>query len=203
MGMVTLVQQPDDNHQYQKEQDLAVGIAESHAVNKFHDEAAHSVREIAVVAPGNYSVEDSSTHCSDVNDEEKETDDEEINSWTTNLPISSTIVQQHQVVATTSGDIVLPNADPSNFGDVCVKNSTNVHLGNKTFYKGPVTIKQFVYTNPTPIQDEDKLNASRASDVISNLSTSKDDRAANSPIFSQNTELNKGNSQLHKSFRFF
>jgi len=208
MGMVTLVQQQqqtlDGNHQCQKEQEPAVVSVESHAVDKFRSEAAHSARETAVVAPGNDSVGDSSTQCSDVDDEdeEEETDTEEGSGWITNLPISSTIVQQHQAVASTNGGIVLPNADPANFGDVCVKNSTNVHLGNKTFYKGPVTIKQFVYTNSTPIQDEDKLNASRASDVISNLSTSKDDRAANSPIFSQNTELNKGNSQSHKSFRF-
>jgi len=195
MGMVTLVQQPDDNHQYQKEQDL-VETAESHAVDKFHDEAAQSVREIAIVAPGKYSVEDSSTHCSNVEDEEEETDDEESDSWTTNLPISSTIVQQHQMVATTSSDIVLPNADPSNFGDVCVKNSTNVHLGNKTFYKGPITIKQFVYTNSTPIQKADELDASRGSDVnISDTSTSENDGSTNQSIFPQNTKLNKGNSQ--------
>lgn len=204
MGMVTLAQQQQptlDGHQCQKDQDhvnSAVVSAENHAVDKFHGEAAHSVRETAVVAPGNSSVGDSSTQCSDVDDdEEEETDVEEGGSWITNLPVSSTIVQQHQAVATTNGDVVLPNADPSNFGDVCVKNSTNVHLGNKTFYKGPVTIKQFVYTNPTPVQDAGKLDVNCASEVnISALSTSKDNGAANGPIFPQNTELTKGNNQL-------
>lgn len=203
MGMVTLVQQQQqtlDDHQCQKEQDHANGAvvsAESHAVEKFCGEAACSARETAVVAPGNGSVGDSSTQCSDVDDdEEEETDVEEGGGWIANLPVSSTIVQQHQAVATTNGDVVLPNADPSNFGDVCVKNSTNVHLGNKTFYKGPVTIKQFVYTNPTPVQDADKLESSRVSDVnISDLPTSKDDGASNRPIFPQNTELIKGNSR--------
>ncbi|XP_011642065.1 peptidoglycan-recognition protein LC-like [Pogonomyrmex barbatus] len=201
--MVTLVQQQqqtlDNNHQCQKEQDHANAVvsAESHAVDKFHDEAARSEREIAVVAPGNASVGGSSTQCSDVDedDEEEETDIEEGGGWITNLPISSTIVQQHQSVTTANGDVVLPNADPSNFGDVCVKNSTNVHLGNKTFYKGPVTIKQFVYTNPIPIKDETisgKFDADRVSDVkISNLSTSKNDEATNQSIFPQNTESNK------------
>lgn len=202
--MVTLVQQQqqtlDGNHQCQKEQDYAndaVVTAESHAVEKFRGEATCSARETAVVAPGNGSVGDSSTQCSDVDDdEEEETDVEEGGSWITNLPVSSTIVQQHQAVATTNGDVVLPNADPSNFGDVCVKNSTNVHLGNKTFYKGPVTIKQFVYTNPIPVQDADKLDSSHVSDItISDLPTSKDDGASNRPIFPQNTELNKGNNR--------
>lgn len=201
MGMVTLVQQQQqtlDDHQCQKEQDHANGAVvsvESHAVEKFRGEAACSARETAVVAPGNGSVGDSSTQCSDVDDdEEEETDVEEGGGWIANLPVSSTIIQQHQ--ATANGDVVLPNADPSNFGDVCVKNSTNVHLGNKTFYKGPVTIKQFVYTNPTPVQDTDKLESSCVSDVnISDLPTSKDDGASNRPIFPQNTELIKGNNR--------
>ncbi|XP_011698087.1 PREDICTED: peptidoglycan-recognition protein LC-like, partial [Wasmannia auropunctata] len=205
MGMVTLAQQQqqtlDGNHQCQKEQNHVNGAAvsaESHAVDKFRGEAARSARETAVVAPGNGSAGDSSTQCSDVDDddEEEETDVEEDGSgggWITNLPVSSTIVQQHQAVATTNGDVVLPNADPSNFGDICVKNSTNVHLGNKTFYKGPVTIKQFVYTNPISVQDVDnKFDVSRASDVnVSHLSTNKNEEVSNGSIFPQNTELNK------------
>ncbi|XP_019884468.1 peptidoglycan-recognition protein LC isoform X2 [Camponotus floridanus] len=205
MGMVTLVQQQqqqtaDDNHQYQKEeQDCSNGAVVSaervHAVDKFHGEVARSAKETAVVVPGNGSVGDSSTQCSDIDDdddeEEEETDVEQDGEWITNLPVSSTIVQQHQAVATANGDVVLPNADPSNFGDVCVKNSTNVHLGNKTFYKGPVTIKQFVYTNPIPIQEVKKFEASVSDVNLSDLSMNKGDEATNGPIFPQNTELNK------------
>jgi len=33
-----------------------------------------------------------------------------------------------------------------NFGNIVVNSSSDVHFGNKTFYNGPVTIKQFVYT---------------------------------------------------------
>lgn len=194
--MVTLVQQQqtsDDNHQYQKEQDhiSSVVSVESHAVDKYHGEVGRLARETAIV-PGNGSVGDSSTQCSDIDDDddEEETDAEVNGGWLTNLP--STIVQQHQAVATANGDVVLPNADPSNFGDVCVKNSTNVHLGNKTFYKGPVTIKQFVYTNPTSIQDE----GSCVSDIkVSDSSTNKNDGATDRPILPQNTELNKGDSR--------
>jgi hypothetical protein len=32
------------------------------------------------------------------------------------------------------------------FGNIVVNSSSDVHFGNKTFYNGPVTIKQFVYT---------------------------------------------------------
>lgn len=201
--MVTLVQQQqqtvDDNHQHQKEQDCSNGAASVervHAVDKFHGEVAKPAKETAVVVPGNGSVGDSSTQCSDIDDadeeEEEETDVEQDGGWITNLPVSSTLVRQHQ--ATTNGDVVLPSADPSNFGDVCVKNSTNVHLGNKTFYKGPVTIKQFVYTNPIPIQEANKFEGN-VSINISDLSTNKDDEVANESIFPQNTELNKGNNR--------
>jgi hypothetical protein len=31
------------------------------------------------------------------------------------------------------------------FGNIVVNSSSDVHFGNKTFYNGPVTIKQFVY----------------------------------------------------------
>jgi len=139
----------------------------------------------------------SSTHCSDVDDDINEEEEMSIEEgWIRNLPISSTIVQQYQTVATTNGDIVLPNADPSNFGDVRVKDSTNVHLGNKTFYKGQITIKQFIYTNPTSIQDAGIFDADRVCNVnVPDLSSSKNDGAASGPIFPQSTELNKGNRQ--------
>jgi len=33
-----------------------------------------------------------------------------------------------------------------NFGNIVVNSSSDVHFGNKTFYNGPVTIRQVVYT---------------------------------------------------------
>nr|XP_012232492.1 PREDICTED: peptidoglycan-recognition protein LC-like isoform X2 [Linepithema humile]XP_012232493.1 PREDICTED: peptidoglycan-recognition protein LC-like isoform X2 [Linepithema humile] len=193
--MVTLVQQQqtsDDDHQCQKEQEHVSVVlpVENHTVDKYQGEVGRLASETVVVVPGNGSVGDSSTQCSDIDDDddEEETDAEVSGGWLTNLPVPSTIVQQHQAVATANGDVVLPNADPSNFGDVCVKNSTNVHLGNKTFYKGPVTIKQFVYTNPTSIQDE----GSCVSDAnVSDSSANKNDGTTDRPVLSQNTELNK------------
>lgn len=34
-----------------------------------------------------------------------------------------------------------------NFGNLAITNSSDVHIGNKTYYQGPVTIKQILYTN--------------------------------------------------------
>ncbi|XP_024879125.1 uncharacterized protein LOC112460242, partial [Temnothorax curvispinosus] len=196
MDTVALVQQQkqalDGDHQGKREQDHVNGTvvsAESHAVNRFSRGTERSARKTAVVAPGSGSIGDSSTQCSDVNDdadEEEETDVEE-GGWITNLPVSSTIVQRQPAFATTNGDIVLPNADQPAFGDVRVQYSKNVRLINQTCYNGPITLKQqFVCTNPTPNQD-----ASRASNNTSDLSTSKDNGAPNGCVFPQNTKLNK------------
>lgn len=37
------------------------------------------------------------------------------------------------------------NNDVPNIGSIAVQNSSDITFGNKTFYQGPVTIKQFVY----------------------------------------------------------
>ncbi|XP_071564591.1 modular serine protease-like isoform X2 [Temnothorax nylanderi] len=173
-----------------------VASAEGHAVDRFRGEAGCSTKEIAVVAPDD-SDGDSSTQCSDViNDgnEEEETDVEESGAggWIMNPPVS-TIVQQHQAFDTTNGYIALPNPDSSNFSDVRVKDSSNVHLGNEVNYNGPVTIhvNHVVYTNPTPNQDAIELDVICPSDNISDLSTNKDNGAPNGCIFPQNTKLNK------------
>ncbi|XP_071640057.1 uncharacterized protein [Temnothorax longispinosus] len=202
----TLVQQQHqtldgNHHQGQKKQDNVNGTiesAEGHAVDRFRGEAQCLVKEIAVVASDNDSVRDSSTQCSDVIDdhnEEEETDVEESGAggWIMNPPVS-TIVQQHQAFDTGNGYIALPNSDSSNFGDVRVKDSSNVHLGNEVNYHGPVTIhvnQQFVYTNPTPNQDAIELDVINASDNIADSSTSQDNEIPNASIFPQNTELNK------------
>lgn len=39
------------------------------------------------------------------------------------------------------------NQEVPSFGNISVINSNEVHFGNKTFYHGPVTIKQFLYAN--------------------------------------------------------
>lgn len=51
-----------------------------------------------------------------------------------------------QNVETPNG-AVLPSVDPAVFGEVNIQNSSHLHLGNRTFYNGPVTIKQFYSRN--------------------------------------------------------
>lgn len=41
----------------------------------------------------------------------------------------------------------LTNNDQANFGNIAVTKSTDIHIGNKTVYQGPVTIKQFLYAS--------------------------------------------------------
>ncbi|XP_024884695.1 peptidoglycan-recognition protein LC-like, partial [Temnothorax curvispinosus] len=174
-----------------------VESAEGHAVDKFRGEAGCSMKEIAVVAPDNDSVRDSSTQCSDVIDndnEEEETDVEEngAGGWILNPPVS-TIVQQHHAFDTTNGYIALPNPDSSNFSNVRVKDSSKVHLGNEVNYNSPVTIhvNHVVYTNSNPNQNASKHDASSAFDNTPDLSTSKDNEAPNGCTYPQNTNLNK------------
>lgn len=47
---------------------------------------------------------------------------------------------------------------PPAFGNVSITNSTDVHFGNKTYYQGPVTIKQVLY--PESVNENSaKLNS--------------------------------------------
>lgn len=49
---------------------------------------------------------------------------------------------------TVNNSVVLFDEPPKNqlaFGNVAITNSSDVHFGNKTYYQGPVTIKQFLY----------------------------------------------------------
>ncbi|XP_076649793.1 peptidoglycan-recognition protein LC [Halictus rubicundus] len=163
MGMVTLVQQHQqtEQDQYQKDRDLSnrTVVIECHEPEDCCAETTESPKDTALVIHGGDSLASSSTQCSEVendDEEEEEETDTEDDEWIPDLPVPA-VLQQHQQVTTADGNLVLPNADVSNFGEVRVKNSSNVHLGNKTFYKGPVTIKQFVYTNPVPIQANDAI----------------------------------------------
>ncbi|XP_045464972.1 peptidoglycan-recognition protein LE-like isoform X2 [Harmonia axyridis] len=49
------------------------------------------------------------------------------------------------------GAVVLQRAEQGEtcptFGNICISNGSDIHFGNKTFYQGPVTIKQFVLTD--------------------------------------------------------
>ncbi|XP_078042315.1 peptidoglycan-recognition protein LC isoform X2 [Augochlora pura] len=158
--MVTSVQQHQETDGNRCQTDIQEPtncdiVIECHEPEDCREETT-SPKDIALIIPGGDSIASSSTQCSEVgndddDDEEEETDTED-DEWIPDIP-APIVLQQQQQVTTADGNLVLPSADPSNFGEVRVKNSTNVHLGNKTFYKGPVTIKQFVYNNPISIQE--------------------------------------------------
>ncbi|KAI4489634.1 hypothetical protein M0802_010944 [Mischocyttarus mexicanus] len=128
----------------------------------------------------------------DDDEDENDTDFEE-EKWTKDLPVSTVVRHQQQIVVP-NGNVVLPNADPSTFGDICVKNSTNVHLGNKTLYKGPVTIRQFIYSNPTSVDDKGttEYDGPRTSDAnASDTSLGKTGNGLSRPILSQKSDYER------------
>lgn len=198
MGMVTVQEheQTSNENQYLKNRNQINNASIEDRDNKnCRGEIVHSSIDTAISVVGNGSLAGSSTQCSNIEDdsEDDETDIDE-GDWVPDLPIPT--VFQHQEVITTDGNVVLPNADVPNFGDVRVKNSTNVHLGNKTFYKGPVTIKQFVYTNPTSIQESDTVQSYNVQISNANtfdLSTAKENSSKNNSSLSQHPNLDNGN----------
>lgn len=129
----------------------------------------------------------SSTQYSDVDS----LDGDESGSWSNDLNIP-TALQQHF-----DNGVALPISEVPSFGDVCVKNSANVHFGNKTFYNGPVTIKQIVYANPTVSENgynEDSLNYPAdkvprgASNFARNGSSRTSSRTPTKPLDSETVE---------------
>ncbi|CAL7940318.1 unnamed protein product [Xylocopa violacea] len=192
--MVTLVQQQQqpipDGSRYQKEQDHGSNDStENRDIGNSRSEVAHTTKSAPVPVPGNGSVTGSSTQCSDVDDvddDEDETDIEE-GEWVPDLPLPA-LFQQQQVV-TAEGNAVPLNTDPTSFGDIRIKNSTNVHLGNKTFYNGPVAIKQFVYTTPTAIQGLSTVK--NDNDQARDANTATEQSTANNSIVTENTCFSK------------
>ncbi|GJQ76920.1 putative animal peptidoglycan recognition proteins homologous to Bacteriophage T3 lysozyme [Trypoxylus dichotomus] len=92
-------------------------------------------------------------------DEEEEEEEDDDNSSTT----SSTLPYEQcddNARDDGGGDGAMVLADPGQdrspcFQNIEVTNSRDVHFGNKTYYQGPVTIKQILYTNP----NSDSLNS--------------------------------------------
>ncbi|XP_043477831.1 peptidoglycan-recognition protein LC-like [Leptopilina heterotoma] len=112
---------------------------------------------------------DESTSSSDV-EEDLEEDVLRDRGWVSEIPSAP----QNCEIGTANG-IPLPSVEAPCFGDVCVKNSNNVHLGSKTFYKGPVTIKQFVYSNSEYKKDDELEDSEKRDSVRSqNISQTSD-----------------------------
>jgi hypothetical protein len=112
------------------------------------DDRLKALTDSAVDDSGESLFISSSTLTSDAEDEDEPLDALKDKGWMDEAPKSSSPLE-HEM----NGQ-VLPINNPSDFGDVCIKNSSNVHLGSRVFYKGPVTIKQFVYTNSATVSDD-------------------------------------------------
>lgn len=70
-----------------------------------------------------------------------------------------------------------------NIGSIALQNSTGITFGNKTFYQGPVTIKQFLYDNnkwkPTV---QGNVNPAFASGSTTNLDRQPNNETGKVPI---------------------
>lgn len=66
-------------------------------------------------------------------------------------------------------EVTTPDQSLGNFGNIVVKNSSEVQFGNNTYYQGPVVIKQFMYNNGA---DDPKLCVE---DGVANLTYSVSD----------------------------
>ncbi|KAF5283534.1 hypothetical protein FQA39_LY17314 [Lamprigera yunnana] len=81
------------------------------------------------------------------------------------LSRSSDLDEEQDSVSVTTSDtdsernevIQSYNEQQPTFGNIKVENSTDIHFGNKTYYQGPVTVKQILYAKPElPIVGENK-----------------------------------------------
>lgn len=91
----------------------------------------------------------------DDDDGEEDSESEKSDRWIRRKVVTTRVQHDANSDGGEGQAVVLPNLDDTTFGQVCITNSSNVHVGNTNFYKGPVTIKQFVYTNAYPVQDKE------------------------------------------------
>lgn len=127
---------------------------------------------------------DESTDSSDM-EEDLEEDDLRERGWMSEIPSARSPGDSPVCEIGTANGLALPTVEAPCFGDVCVKNSSNVHLGSKTFYKGPVTIKQFVYSN-SEYKKDDELDDDEKRDSVPSQNISQTSEA---PL---NSEFVKG-----------
>ncbi|XP_011313843.1 uncharacterized protein [Fopius arisanus] len=152
-------------------------------ISKISDTATSQSPIVSYKDDGSHGVP--SAQCSDVEndvDSVQIDDCEELGGWMTNLPVSSV---EHE----TSNGQVLPSLDKTTFGQVCISSSNHVRVGNTTLYKGPVTIKQFVYANSASPESGELRNGKRLSDV--NCNEGSNVTNSTTPIFPPSREYDK------------
>ncbi|KAF5295491.1 hypothetical protein FQR65_LT10479 [Abscondita terminalis] len=85
--------------------------------------------------------------------------------------------------------------DNPTFGNIQVKNSTDIHFGNKTYCQGPVTIKQIVYASPEAHNGAENKNNSIVFDV-SNLSKDNLGFVPDNNVSKIKSDSNKNNEEF-------
>lgn len=106
----------------------------------------------------------------------------------------------------TKNELVLAedlNRERPSFGNIAVTNSTDVHFGNKTYYQGPVTIKQFLYANPNAsisdvVSDSSGENRLAIKDDDFVLDSVPDNLGKDNPVFISDSSGLKLNNDIDK-----
>lgn len=135
----------DNNTNYKNSLDESlkskVNAAENNNSNNLFLHSNQSNKNVSVI-----SLEDGdSSIASDSDNEEnvvRERRDCESNSNTTKV-MNKILMNEAQMIEKSEPD----TNTKSNIGNIVVHNSSDITFGNKTFYQGPVTIKQFLVDN--------------------------------------------------------
>lgn len=79
------------------------------------------------------------------------------------------------------------------FGNVAITNSSDVHFGNKTYYQGPVTIKQFLYASNGDAALKDDVEKCGDGIVVDGVQESgKSDEVRNGDCRKEGVEVRNG-----------
>lgn len=114
----------------------------------------------------------------------------------------SIVSSDSQLECDNGGALVLDDVQDKNpcFQNIEVTNSSDVHFGNKTYYQGPVTIKQILYTNPSQ-NNNDSDETTQNCDKLPITDSSYDGTVNNSYVISEtgngvvkNADINNINS---------
>lgn len=168
-----------------------------------------TVQPTTVYPHHDYQQNDSSSterHNDKDRDNDRDSDSDEQSSGGDTCSVTSETQKENN----NDGALVLRGEDVSDlttatrgttFGTVAVTNSTDVHFGNKTYYQGPVTIKQILYANhnDSKIIGQDDLTVDGV--IISNgTAESKDKRVILDP--EELGEENKNDRREETSNKF-
>ena len=118
------------------------------------------------VALKDSEAEEDSESAPDVDSDDDDDDDDDSDLKTDSVSASKAIA----LAAKKSSE------SPPSFGNIVVNSSSDVHFGNKTFYNGPVTIKQFVYTTRDGSVDVHRSEADGGDDGDSQADDEASDR---------------------------